>query len=51
MLPPSLLILVRKILENNFKKHKEIIKKYLTVDDNGLILDLGCGSGEFSVFF
>jgi len=48
---PQISIILRKILENNFKRQKEIIKKYFEVVPNDKILDIGCGTGEFSVFF
>lgn len=51
MISPSILIIIRKIVENNFKKQKEIIKKYFKLMENDLVLDLGCGPGEFSPLF
>ena len=51
MIPTSILIVIRRIIENNFKKQKEIIKKYFNLTENNLVLDLGCGSGEFSTLF
>lgn len=48
---PAISIFLRKIVEANFKKQKEIIKKYFSAAANEKILDIGCGTGEFSVFF
>jgi len=48
---PAILIRLRRVVENNFKKQKEVIKKYFFYNPEDSILDLGCGSGEFSVFF
>ncbi|MDD2807017.1 MAG: class I SAM-dependent methyltransferase [Patescibacteria group bacterium] len=48
---PAISIIIRKILENNFKRQKEIIKKYFLLDLDDKILDVGCGTGEFSIFF
>lgn len=48
---PEISIVIRKILEHNFKNQKAIIKKYFSADQADNILDVGCGTGEFSVFF
>jgi len=48
---PKIFIRLRRLLENNFTAQKNVIKKYLTVRDSEKILDIGCGTGEFSVFF
>lgn len=48
---PTIFIFLRKILENNFKGEKEVINKYFSVAPNERLLDIGCGTGEFSVFF
>lgn len=50
-LSPKIFIFLRKILENNFENQKKIIQKYFSTDSEKTILDLGCGTGEFSVFF
>lgn len=47
---PSIFFFLRKILENDFKIEKEIIKKELNTEE-GKILDFGCGMGNFSVLF
>lgn len=48
---PQISIVLRKIVENNFKKQKKIIKKYFATRADDQVLDIGCGTGEFSVFF
>ena len=48
---PKIFIFLRKILENNFKTQKEVVIKYLSPGQSEPILDIGCGTGEFSVFF
>jgi len=48
---PSISIILRKIVELNFRKQKQVIKKYFSVTESDKILDLGCGTGELSVFF
>lgn len=51
MISPAISIILRKIAEFNFRKQKNIIKEYFTTDKNESVLDLGCGTGEFSPFF
>lgn len=46
---PTIFIVVRRILENNFKGEKKAIKEELNVD--GKTLDIACGTGEFCVYF
>ena len=46
---PSISIFLRKIAELNFIRQKRIIKKYFNNEDH--VLDIGCGTGEFSGFF
>ena len=48
---PQISIVLRKIVENNFRKQKQTIKQYFSVTPSDTILDVGCGTGEFSVFF
>lgn len=48
---PQVSIILRKIVENNFKEQKKIIKKYFSVTSEDQVLDVGCGTGEFSLFF
>lgn len=50
-LSPKIFIFLRKILENNFKNQKHVIERYFSPESDKAILDLGCGTGEFSVFF
>lgn len=51
MIRPSILIIIRKILEVNFRKQKETIAQYFPTAEHEYVLDLGCGTGEFSEFF
>jgi ubiquinone/menaquinone biosynthesis C-methylase UbiE len=48
---PSLFSLFRKILELNFIKEKKIIRDFFDLRTNKQILDIGCGTGEFSGLF
>jgi len=49
---PKLFIYIRKLLEYNFIVYKKIINNLQSnLIDNASVLDLGCGTGEFSVFF
>ena len=47
----SLVIILRKIVEFNFRQEKNIIKHRLVVQRGDRVLDLGCGTGEFSYLF
>lgn len=38
-------------MENNFKEQKRVVKDYFYGRENNKIIDVGCGTGEFSVFF
>lgn len=38
-------------MENNFKEQKRVVKNYFYGRENNKIIDVGCGTGEFSVFF
>lgn len=51
MSAPRVAIFLRKIVENNFKQEKKIISKYFSTKPGELVLDLGCGTGEFSPMF
>lgn len=46
---PGIYTFLRKIIEANFKSHKIVISNEL--NNPGLILDIPCGVGEFSIFF
>lgn len=48
---PRIFIFLRKILENNFQGEKAVIIKYFFPRANEIILDIGCGTGEFSTLF
>ena len=48
---PEISIFLRKIVEVNFKEQKSIIKNYFLCSKSDKVLDLGCGTGEFSPFF
>lgn len=48
---PGVFIWLRRILENNFKEQKKVIKNYLAGRKQNKVLDVGCGTGEFSIFF
>jgi len=48
---PSISIFLRKIVELNFVAHKNIIKKYFSIEKSEKILDIGCGTGEYSESF
>ncbi|PIQ69049.1 MAG: hypothetical protein COV91_00985 [Candidatus Taylorbacteria bacterium CG11_big_fil_rev_8_21_14_0_20_46_11] len=45
---PSVSIILRKVLEGNFRKQKKVISKYFAYQGNETVLDIGCGTGEFS---
>ncbi|HLC86254.1 MAG TPA: class I SAM-dependent methyltransferase [Candidatus Nanoarchaeia archaeon] len=46
---PTIFIVIRRILENNFKGEKKAIREELKTE--GKTLDIACGTGEFCVFF
>ncbi|MBI2045839.1 MAG: class I SAM-dependent methyltransferase [Parcubacteria group bacterium] len=48
---PRIFIFLRRILENNFKGERSVLKKYFVCAPDERVLDIGCGTGEFSVFF
>lgn len=48
---PGTFALLRKIIELNFKKERELIARVFNKFENKKILDIGCGTGEFSRMF
>lgn len=48
---PRASIVLRKLVELNFRKQKQVIKNFLASGRKGTVLDLGCGTGEFSPLF
>lgn len=48
---PKIFIWLRRILENDFKKQKKVVKDYFFGREQKKVIDVGCGTGEFSVFF
>ena len=48
---PAMSIVLRKIVEINFKEQKSIIQNHFAGSSSDMILDLGCGTGEFSPYF
>lgn len=48
---PRIFIFLRRVLENNFKGEREVLAKYFVCAPEERVLDIGCGTGEFSVFF
>lgn len=48
---PKIFIFLRRILENNFKGEKNVLAEHFVCAPGEKVLDIGCGTGEFSVFF
>lgn len=48
---PVLFIFFRRLLENDFKAIRAVIRRHLRTGDGASTLDLGCGPGEFAGMF
>lgn len=48
---PKIFIFLRRVLENNFKGERRVLAEYFVCGPTEQVLDIGCGTGEFSVFF
>lgn len=48
---PALFSWLRKIIEINFCKQKQVIKEVFDLSSSKKILDIGCGTGEFAGLF
>lgn len=48
---PRVLMFLRRILEGNFNAQKKVLQNDFAANAGEKVLDIGCGTGEFSVFF
>ncbi len=48
---PIYFLILRKIIELNFRKEKKIIKEVFADQNGKKVLDIGCGTGEYSGLF
>jgi ubiquinone/menaquinone biosynthesis C-methylase UbiE len=48
---PSVFSFLRRILENNYKGEKRVIAEEMRVSKGERVLDVGCGTGDFSILF
>lgn len=48
---PVIFMALRNFLEGGFKSQKKILREHFNPGLNENVLDIGCGTGEFSVFF
>lgn len=48
---PKIFIWLRRILENNFNEQKKVVNNFFSGREENKVIDIGCGTGEFSVFF
>lgn len=47
----ALVIILRKIVELNFREEKAAIRKHLQLKEAQRVIDIGCGTGEFAPLF
>lgn len=48
---PLYFILLRKLIELNFRKQKKLIREVFGTQEKSNVLDIGCGTGEYSDCF
>jgi ubiquinone/menaquinone biosynthesis C-methylase UbiE len=48
---PAVFTFLRRILENNYKGEKRVIAEEMRVSEGEHVLDIACGTGDFSILF